>query len=390
MSAVDTADAVLLVSAARTPIGRLNGALRDVDAVELGATAIRGALDRLPVAVTPQHAFLANVVQAGNGQNPARVAAVRAGLPLTVPATTLNDVCPASMSAVGLAAAMIELGRLDCALVGGFESMSRAPHGVRMRGRRALGDADLIDLLLTDGLTCSLTGRGMGELSDEVNADLGIGRDEQDAFAAESHRRADRARRDGTLAREIVPCADVTADEGIRPATTPEILAGLRPAFAADGTITAGNASQLSDAAAAGILTSRRYASEHGLQPLVAVVGWRAIAGPDASLHSKPAAAARQLLDAYGLAPRDIDLWEINEAFAGVVLAAVRDLGIDLDVVNVNGGAIALGHPLAASGFRLVQTLAEAMVAGERPFGVATMCGGGGQGQAILLRLIHP
>jgi acetyl-CoA C-acetyltransferase len=358
--------------------------------VELGALAVGGALERLPLPVTPQHTFLANVVQAGNGQNPARAAGVRAGLPLTVPATTLNDVCLASMTAVGIAATMIRSGELDCAVVGGFESMSQAPHGIWLRDPQRFGDVTARDLLQNDGLTCALTGGGMGEMSDAVNAELGISRRDQDEVAALSHARAHRAASEGVLGREIISADPLHADEGIRPDTSVEQLLALRPAFAPDGTITAGNASQLSDAGAAGILMSSEHAHRRGLRPLVEVVGRKTIAGPDTSLHLKPSEAARQLLAAHGMSSKDIGLWEINEAFAGVLLASMRDLGLSHDRVNINGGAIAIGHPLAASGFRLITTLAMSMVDHRVELGVATMCGGGGQGEAVLLRLIDP
>jgi acetyl-CoA C-acetyltransferase len=382
--------ATVLVSAARTPVGKFGGALSHLSALDLGARAVREALSRLPIPVTPGHTFLANVVQAGNGQNPARSAAVRGGVPLTVPATTLNDVCLASMTAVGLAATMIRAGELDCALVGGFESMSQAPHGMWLRGANRFGDASMRDLLQHDGLTCAISGEGMGEMSDVVNAELDVSRREQDELAAASHLRAHRATSEGILAREIVQVDDVRVDECIRPDTSVERLAALRPAFSTEGTITAGNASQLSDAAAVGVLMSRDLARRTGLRPLVEVVGRRTIAGPDTSLHLKPAIAAQELLDAHRLSVGDIDLWEINEAFAGVVVAAARALGVGLDQVNINGGAIALGHPLAASGFRLLTTLAMTMVDRQLEHGVATMCGGGGQGQAVLLRLVGP
>jgi len=380
--------AAVLVSAARTPVGRLGGALSDLSATDLGAHAVRGALSRLPMQVTPQHTFLANVVQAGNGQNPARSAAVKGGVPLTVPATTLNDVCLASLTAVGLAATMIRAGELDCALVGGFESMSRAPHAMWLRQPHRFGDIEVRDLLQHDGLTCALAGYGMGEMSDEVNASLDIGRLEQDELAAASHARAHRATAEGILAREITTISELRADEGIRADTSLERLSALPPAFTTEGTITAGNASQLSDAGAAGILMSNDHARRQGLRPLVEVVGRRTIAGPDSSLHLKPAMAARDLLSAHGLTIRDVDLWEINEAFAGVVIASMRDLGIDYERVNINGGAIAIGHPLAASGFRLLTSLAMTMVDRQSEIGIATMCGGGGQGEAVLLRLI--
>jgi acetyl-CoA C-acetyltransferase len=382
------ARAAVLVSAARTPVGKFGGALAGRSALDLGGLAVAGALAGLDPAIPADHVFLGNVVQAGSGQNPARVAGVRGGVPTTVPATTVNDVCLASMTSTGLAATLIAAGEIDCAVVGGFESMSRALHGVQVRQARPTGDGALVDLLVRDGLWCALTDAGMGPISDRANRELGIGRADQDGYALTSHRRAAAAAASGRLDREIVPVPGVLdADEGPRADTTLERLSRLRPAFTADGTITAGNASQLSDAAAAGVLMSRQLAERSGCPPIVEIVDRATVAGPDASLHLKPAAASRVLLKRHGLAPTDIGLWEINEAFAGVVLAAARELDLDLERVNVNGGAVALGHPLGASGFRLLQTLAVEMTLRGTELGLAAICGGGGQGQAVLLRL---
>jgi len=378
----------VLVSAARTPVGKFGGGLAGLSALDLGGLAVAGALAGLDPAVPADHVFLGNVVQAGSGQNPARVAGIRGGVPTTVPATTVNDVCLASMTSTGLAATLIAAGEIECALVGGFESMSRALHGVQVRQARPTGDGALVDLLVKDGLWCALTDAGMGPISDRANRELGIGRADQDGYALTSHRRAAAAAASGRLDREIVPVPGVLdADEGPRPDTTLERLSRLRPAFTADGTITAGNASQLSDAAAAGVLMSRQLAERSGCPPIVEIVDRATVAGPDASLHLKPAAASRVLLKRHGLTPTDIGLWEINEAFAGVVLASARELDLDLERVNVNGGAVALGHPLGASGFRLLQTLAVEMTLRGTELGVAAICGGGGQGQAVLLRL---
>lgn len=379
----------VLTAAARTPIGKLGGALAAVDAIELGATAVAATLTRAE-GITPDYVYLGNVVQAGNGQNPARLAAARAGVPVTVPAMTINDVCLASMSAVGWAATQIRAGEITSAVVGGFDSMTRAPHATRVRAAARVGDTVLTDLLVHDGLWCGLAGVGMGELSDAENARLGITRADQDAFAAASHQRACAATERGVLAGEIVPVDGVELghDEGVRPGSTAEGLARLRPAFTEAGTITAGNASQMSDAGAAGVVTTLRYARSLGLDGLTAVIDRAVVAGPDPALHLRPADAARVLLKRNGLTARDIDVWEINEAFAGVVLASARALAVDLDRVNVNGGAIALGHPLGASGFRLVQTLAAQLHRADAELGVAAICGGGGQGQAVLLRRV--
>lgn len=387
MTAPDPRAAVLAASA-RSPVGRFGGALTSLAAADLGAHAIRAVLERVGTAMTPEHIFLGNVVQAGGGQNPARVAATRGGVPTTVPGTTLNDVCLASLTGVALATSLIHAGELDSALVGGFESMSRALHGIQVRQAARYGDAATVDLLAHDGLTCSITGQGMGPMSDQENARLGLTREEQDAFAVASHERAAIATKNGALAREIAPLDVLGEDEGIRYDTSAASLARLRPAFTPDGTITAGNASQMSDAGSAGLLTSRQAADQAGLTYAVEVVDSAAVAGPDPSLHVKPAIAARSLLDRHRLTPADIDVWEINEAFAGVVLASTHDLGITLDRVNVHGGAIAIGHPLAASGFRILMALETAMLARDAELGVATMCGGGGQGRAVLLRRV--
>ncbi|MBU8819671.1 acetyl-CoA C-acyltransferase [Mycolicibacterium goodii] len=381
----------VLVAATRTPVGRLNGTLAHLSAVDLGAAAVGAVLEPFDGELAVDHIYLGNVVQAGNGQNPARVAAIRGGVPTTVPGTTVNDVCLASMTGVGLAATQIRAGEIDTAIVGGFESMSRAPHGARIRTAAKTGHQEFVDLLVNDGLWCALSDSGMGELSDAANRELGIGRADQDEFAQESHRRARVAKETGRLKQEIGALTDVLeADEGIRPDATIEKLSRLPAAFTADGTITAGNASQMSDAGAAGVLMSRARADSLGLSPLVEVVDRTVVAGPDPTLHLKPAAAAGKLLARNGLSTSEVGLWEINEAFAGVVLASARELDVDLERINVNGGAIALGHPLGASGFRLLLTLAFEMRRREVEFGVAAICGGGGQGQAVLLRLTQP
>ncbi len=375
----------VLLSAARTPVGRFGGALRGVDAVDLGAAAVRAALERAGGAL-PDQILLGNVVQAGNGQNPARVAATRGGVPTTEPGITLNNVCLASMTSAGMAATLVRAGESDVCLVGGFESMSRAMQGVQVREATRSGDGALVDLLVRDGLWCAISEQGMGEMSDAATAELGISRADQDALALESHQRAAAATAEGRLAQEIVALPWLAADEGIRPDSSIERLARLRPAFVENGTLTAGNSSQMSDAGSAGVVTSRARAEALGVEPLAEIVDHLAVAGPDPTLHLKPALAARELLKRNGLTPGDIDLWEINEAFAAVVLATARDLEIDHDRINVNGGAVALGHPLGASGFRLVMTLAHEMRRTGAGLGVAAICGGGGQGAALLLR----
>lgn len=376
----------VLASTARTAIGKFNGANRQTPGLDLGAAAIRAALEPLGGFV-PDHIFLGNVIQAGNGQNPARVAAIRGGLPTTVPAITLNNVCLASMTSVSLASTLLRAGQINSALVGGFDSMSQALHGIQMRQSPTYGQATVVDLLEKDGLWCSISEQGMGTISDEANERLNISRNDQDALAAESHRRAAAAVESGRFKKEIVTGFELMDDEGIRSSTDTARLAALKPAFTLDGTITAGNASQMSDAGAAGVIMAMEEARNLGLAPLVEIVDSTIIAGPDTSLHLKPSDAILKLLMANRLKASDIGLWEINEAFAGVVLASTRAVGIDMDIVNVNGGAIALGHPLGASGFRLVQTLAVEMRERQVEYGIAAICGGGGQGQAVLLRL---
>ena len=370
----------VLAGAARTPIGRFGGALAGVDAVDLGAHAVRAALERCP-GLEPDYIAVGNVLQAANGQNPGRRAALAGGVRRDVPGITLNDVCLASMSAVAFGVAMLRAEEATTVLVGGFDSMTRAPHAVRMRPAAKPGDQPLIDVMVHDGLYCSIADAGMGAMSDAENLRLGISREAQDRFAAASHQRA--AAAEARLAEEIVPLAGLEHDEGIRPQTTYEALAKLRPAFGRDGTITAGNASQVSDGAAAALITT----ADRAVDPLAEIVGRAVVAGPDSTLHLRPAEASHKLLERHGLKAADIALWEINEAFAGVTVAAAEALEIDLERVNVNGGAVALGHPLAGSGLRLILTLAYELRRRGGGLGIATLCGGGGQGEAVLLRV---
>ena len=369
---------IAIAGGVRTPIGKFNGALAKVDAVELGAHAVRGALARS--GLEPDYVAVGNVLQAANGQNPGRRAALLGGVGRTVPGITLNDVCLASMSAVGLAAAMIRAEEASTVLVGGFDSMTRAPHALRTRPALRMGDAPMIDLTVHDGLYCSIAHDGMGAMSEAENARLGVTREAQDELAARSHAGAAAGRE--RLAEEIVPLPELAHDEGVRE-TSLEALAKLPPAFIENGTITAGNASQVSDGAAAAVVTTLGRASES----LAEVVGRAVVAGPDSTLHLRPAEASQKLLHQHGLKPTDIALWEINEAFAGVVIASANRLEIGLENVNVNGGAVALGHPLAGSGLRLVLTLAYELRRRGGGYGVATLCGGGGQGEAILLKV---
>jgi acetyl-CoA C-acetyltransferase len=374
---------VVLAAGARTPIGRFQGALAGVDAVSLGSLAVAAALERAG-GLAPDYVAMGNVLQAANGQNPGRRAALLGGVAREVPGITLNDVCLASMSAVALAAAMLREEEASCVLVGGFDSMTRAPHAVRMRPAVRMGSQPLVDVMVHDGLYCSIADAGMGAMSDAENARLGISREAQDRFAARSHALALAGRE--RLAEEIVPVGSFVVDEGARESSV-ETLAALPAAFTREGTITAGNASQVSDGAAAAVVTSSAVAADAGIEPLATILGRAVVAGPDSTLHLRPAEASSKLLARHGLAVGDVALWEINEAFAGVVLASVDALGIDSERVNVNGGAVALGHPLAASGLRLVLTLAYELRRRGGGLGVATLCGGGGQGEAVLLRV---
>ena len=387
---------VVVLAFARTPMARLNGGLSSLRASDLGAVAIRGALERAGVGPDQvDQVLMGQVLQAGAGQNPARQAARGAGLPWTVPATTLNKVCLSGLSAVIDAARLIRLGEADVVVAGGQESMSRAPH--LLPGSRqgwTYGDVPAVDSLSHDGLTDAFDHESMGTSTERGNASLGIAREAQDAVAAESHRRAAAAAEQGVLASEIVPVQVpqrrgdpvlVTADEGIRPDTTPESLARLRPSFAADGTITAGNASPLTDGAAAVVVTSRELAEAQGLTWLASVGAAGQVAGPDTSLHSQPAAALLAALARAGWDVGTLDLVEVNEAFGSVVVQSLADLGYPLERTNIHGGAIALGHPIGASGARLAgHAAAELARRGSGRAGV-TLCGGGGQGEALLL-----
>jgi len=388
----------VLVAGARTPIGKLLGSLSGLAAPALGGTAVRAVLERAGITGDQVDAvILGNVVQAGVGPNPARLAAVAGDVPMGVPATTVNKLCLSGLTAIALAAQQITVGQYEIVVAGGTESMSNAPHllsGAR-RGFR-YGDTPLADALDQDALVCGFDGIPMGAATERYQAGLGISREDQDAFAAESHARAAAAIKDGRLAEEIVPVTvpgrkgDVTVeeDEGVRPGTTAERLAGLRPAFSADGTITAGSASQLSDGACALVVMSKDRAEREGLPWIAEVGSYGTVAGPDPSLPHQPANAIRDALRRDGaLGLGDLDLIEINEAFAGVALASTRDLGLSPDRVNVNGGAIALGHPVGMSGARLVLTLALELRRRGGGAGAAALCGGGGQGDALIIRV---
>jgi acetyl-CoA C-acetyltransferase len=390
--------ASVIVGGARTPIGRLLGALKDFSGVELGGIAIEAALARCGVPPDRvQYVIMGQVLQAGEGQITARQAAVKAGIPMTVPALTINKVCLSGLDAIALADQLIRAGEFDVVVAGGMESMTNAPHLLpKSREGFKYGDTKLVDSMAYDGLWDAFTNDAMGALTDKQNAALGISREEQDAFAARSHQRAAAAQKDGRFADEIVPVRIpqrrgdpllIDSDEGVRPETTVESLGKLRPAFAADGSVTAGSASQISDGACAVVVTSRTKAEELGLEWLAEIGAHGVVAGPDSTLQSQPANATLQALRREGLQVGDLDLAEINEAFAAVAVQSMRDLKIDEDKVNVDGGAIAMGHPLGMSGARLVLHLALELKRRGGGVGAASLCGGGGQGDALVLRV---
>ena len=388
----------VIAGAARTPLGRFGGSLAPVRAVDLGAVAISAAAERSRVDPGGfDEIVFGQVLQAGEGQITARQAAVAGGLPMTVPAVTVNKVCLSGLAAIGLAARSVRLGDARFVMAGGMESMSNAPYVSRdTRWGARIGDRTLVDVLQHDGLYCAFEHCSMGESSDRVNARLGISREEQDEWAARSHERAEAARDSGAFGDEIAPVTvpvrkgspvTIEHDEGIRPGTTTETLAGLRPAFVGDGTITAGNASQISDGAAAVVVADRTAAEQAGAPILADILAYGSVGGPDATLHERPAEALRVALDRTDLGPDDLDLVEINEAFASVSLWSTRMLGISEDVVNVHGGAVALGHPIGCTGARIVVTLVNALRRRGGGIGAATLCGGGGQGDSLILRV---
>jgi acetyl-CoA C-acetyltransferase len=391
-------DDVVIVSGARTPFGRFRGALASLSAVEVGAIAAQAALERA-TGIGPQDVdavIIGQVLQAGAGQNPARQTAVAAGVPLTVPAVTINKVCLSGLTAVIDGARLIRSGDAEIILVGGQESMTNAPH--LLAGARlglGFGDVTLVDAVARDGLSDAFEGRAMGLATEESNiGDCFASREDQDAIAAASHQRAAAAAAGGRFDAELAPVTVpqrkggpslIAADEGIRPDSTAEALARLRPAFRPDGTITAGNASQISDGAAALVLTTRARADAAGAPVLATIRAHGQVAGPDISLQSQPARAIRAALDRQGWSVGDLDLVEINEAFAAVVAISARELGLDPDRVNVHGGGISLGHPIGASGARLAVHAAHELHRRGGGRAAVALCGGGGQGEALLL-----
>jgi len=378
----------VIVSGARTPIGKFGGGLAGLPAVNLGGIAIRAALERAGVPASEvDYVIMGQVLQAGAGQITARQAAVAAGIPIEVPALTINKVCLSGLNAIALADQLIRAGEVDVVVAGGMESMSQAPYLVpKARFGVRMGNAEMVDSMVHDGLWSTFLEAHMGESSDDVNRELEISREEQDEWAARSHQRAQAAWDAGRLGAETVPVAEVARDEGIRPGTTAEKLAKLSPAFRVQGTITAGNASQISDGAAAVVVMSAERAAAEGIEPLAEVVAHGMSAERYAWLHTVPALAIDHALQKASLKAADLELVEINEAFAAVALNATRTLGLDEERVNVNGGAVALGHPIGASGARLVLTLAYEMQRRGARLGAAALCGGGGQGDALILR----
>jgi acetyl-CoA C-acetyltransferase len=388
----------VITGGARTPVGRLLGSLASKSASELGGVAITGALDRAGVGPDQvQYVIMGQVLQAGAGQITARQAAVAAGIAMSVPALTVNKVCLSGLDAIALASQLIRLGEYDVIVAGGMESMTRAPH--LLPGSRfgyKYGPVQLEDSMALDGLTDAFDHLSMGESTENSGRKLGITRAEQDEFAAASHQRAAAAAKNGLFAAEIVgvPIPQrggdqlvVTEDEGIRPGTTAETLAKLKPAFGKDGTITAGTASQISDGAAAVVVTSAEAAQRAGADVLAEIGAHGNVAGPDNSLQSQPSNAIRQALAKAGLTASDLDLIEINEAFAQVAIQSMRELNVSHDIVNVNGGAIAIGHPIGASGARIALHLCHELRRRGGGLGAAGLCGGGGQGEALLLRV---
>ena len=391
----------VIVGGARTAFGRLLGSLRDFRAVQLGGFAIKAALERSGVAADQvDYVIMGQVLQAGAGQIPSRQAAVAAGIPMSVPSITINKVCLSGLDAIALAAQLIRAGEFDIVVAGGMESMTGAPH--LLPGARTgfkYGSAELLDAMAYDGLTDAFDHLSMGESTQRHASRLGISRQEQDEFSARSHQRAAEAIKNGLLDDEIVAVqvpqrrgdpVTFEADEGVRPDTSAEVLSKLPAAFGAEGTITAGSSSQISDGACAVVVMSAEAAAARGAPVLAEIGAHGNVAGPDNSLLSQPSGAIRQALGKAGAAVDDLDLIEINEAFAAVAIQSMRDLGVGPEKVNVNGGAIALGHPIGASGARLALHLACELRRRGGGLGAAALCGGGGQGDALLLRVPAP
>jgi acetyl-CoA C-acetyltransferase len=389
----------VIVAGARTPIGRLLGGLKDLSAADLGGVAIKGALEKAGVAGEQvEYVIMGQVIQAGAGQITARQAAVKGGIPMNVPAITVNKVCLSGINAIALADQLIRAGEHDIIVAGGMESMTQAPHLLpKSREGFKYGDTKLVDSMAYDALFDAFTAQGMGNLTESCNvAAQQLTREEQDAFSARSHQRAAEAWKNGVFDEEVVPVEIpqrrgepivVSQDEGIRGDTTAESLGKLRPAFSKDGTITAGSSSQISDGAAAVVVMSKAKAEELGLEWIAEIGASGQVAGPDSTLQMQPANAISKACEKEGIEPSDLDLVEINEAFAAVGIASARELGLSDDKVNVNGGAIAVGHPVGMSGARIALHLALELKRRGGGVGAAALCGGGGQGDALIVRV---
>jgi acetyl-CoA C-acetyltransferase len=388
----------VIVGGARTPIGKLAGSLKDFSAMDLGGVAIKAALERSGITGDQvDYVIMGHVIQAGTGQITARQAAVKAGIPMSVPAVTVNKVCLSGLNAIAMADQLIGYGEFDVVVAGGMESMTQGPYLLpKARGGYRYGNDEIVDATAHDALFCAFDQLGMGAATETYTKLRGIGREEQDAYSAGSHGRAAEAQKNGLFDDEIVAVevpqrrgdpVMVTDDEGVRPDTTAATLAKLRPAFAADGTVTAGSSSQISDGAAAVVVMSRAKAEELGVPILAEIGAHGTVAGPDPSLLSQPANAIGKALGRESLTPDQIDLFEINEAFASVAIQSMRELEIGEDVVNVNGGAISMGHPVGASGARIALHLALELKRRGGGVGAAGLCGGGGQGEALIIRV---
>ncbi len=388
----------VIVGGARTPIGRFNGGLSSFTGAQLGGFAIEAALERAGISGDQvDHVIMGQVLQAGQGQITARQAAVNGGIPMGVPAITINKVCLSGLNAVYLAHQMIASGDADIVVAGGMESMTNAPY-LLPQGRNGMrmGNAEVLDAMIHDGLWCAFDHGHMGDGTERDSANAGISRRAMDEFSARSHERATAAQKDGLFDDEIVKVAVpqrggeplfVDTDEGVRPGTTADSLGGLRPAFAPEGNVTAGNASQISDGGSAMVLMSPAKAAELEIEPMAEVVSFGMVAGPDTCLLTQPSNAIRRALSKTELSVGDLSLFELNEAFAAVGIAATADLGVSEDIVNVNGGAIALGHPIGMSGNRLALTLISELRRRGGGLGAAALCGGGGQGDALIVRV---
>jgi acetyl-CoA C-acetyltransferase len=388
----------VIVSGQRTPIGKLSGAFAGMTAGELGTVAIKGALDAAGISGEQvEYVIMGQVIQAGSGQNPARKTGTDAGVPMSVPSFTLNKVCLSGLDAIAIADQMIQAGEYDIVVAGGMESMTSAPYMLpKARGGYKYGGGKILDATESDGLTDVYDGESMGASTERYASAIGLTREEMDEVSAASHQRAADAAKNGRFEAEITPVPvpqrkgdpiEVTEDEGVRGDTTAEGMGKLRPAFSKDGIITAGSSSQISDGAAATVVMSARKAQELGLTPLAEIRhhGW--VAGPDNSLLSQPSRAAYKAMQREGIEPSDVELWEINEAFAAVAIQSARELGLSSDKVNTDGGAIALGHPVGATGARLAVHSAHELQRRGGGYAVAGLCGGGGQGSALILHV---